>query len=272
MTKLHQAVFYSTTLRTLLEGYIELALCATINLFHLQYTLSGDRASAILAVGVAFFTYLTPLGLLLFIIQMRKRLHSKEVEARYGSLYEGLKTKRVAYLLCTFIFVSRRLLLIMVAIMLQDHPTFQVMIYILASELSLMYIVYFKPYDSLATNYNEIFNEACVLLFSYQLFIFTDFVSSIEVKAKMGYLMIFTILMNFGVNILIQLIHGLSLLPRACRGFKNRVQSWLCPDENIALDNTIELKTSSRRKGKARRSRSRSVVSLSVIKKAKKHA
>lgn len=166
-TSLHQAVFYSSTLRTLLEGYIELTLCATINLFDFKFTESGDRSSGILSIAVAAVTYLMPFAILLFIWRMRGKLERKEVEARYGSLYEGLRVKRVSQLLCSFLFVTRRLLLVMVAIFLWEHPSFQVMIYILTSQLSLMYIIYVRPYDSRATNFNEMFNEACVLLSSY---------------------------------------------------------------------------------------------------------
>ena len=34
--RVHQAVFFRVTLRTLLEGYIELTLCASINLLHVR--------------------------------------------------------------------------------------------------------------------------------------------------------------------------------------------------------------------------------------------
>ena len=105
--------------------------------------------------------------------------------------------------MCSFIFVIRRLLLVLTAYMLESHPAFQLMIFILLSSLSIMYLIYFKPYEDPFTNKNEIFNEACVLLSSYQLFIFTDYVSSLEIKNITGYLMIATILLNFGTNILI---------------------------------------------------------------------
>ena len=144
-----------------------MTLCATINLFDFKFTESGDRASAVLSVAVATVTYLTPFAILLFIWRMRAQLEHKEVLARYGSLYEGLRVKRVSQLLCSFLFVTRRLVLVMVAIFLWEHPSFQVMIYVLTSQLSLMYIILVRPYDSRATNYNEMFNEACVILSSY---------------------------------------------------------------------------------------------------------
>ena len=41
------------------------------------------------------------------------------------------------------------------------------------------------------------------MLSAYQLFVFTDFVDSLDMKNDFGFCMIGTILFNFGVNILI---------------------------------------------------------------------
>ena len=71
------------------------------------------------------------------------------------------------------------------------------------SQLSITYLILFKPYEDHATNYNEIFNECCVLITAYQLLVFTDFVDSVSMKIYFGYFMIGTILLNFGVNICI---------------------------------------------------------------------
>ena len=84
-----------------------------------------------------------------------------------------------------------------------------------------MYLVYFKPYEDPHTNLNEIFNESCVLLSAYQLFVFTDFVDSLQMKNLFGFGMIATILLNFGVNILIQIISALSILPKVCKWLKS---------------------------------------------------
>ena len=45
-----------------------------------------------------------------------------------------------------------------------------------------MYVVHFKPFEDRQTNNNEIFNEGCVLIVGYLLFIFTDFVVSLDCK------------------------------------------------------------------------------------------
>ena len=126
-----------------------------------------------MSVVVALVDYMMPIGILIFIFSTRGTLADKDMEARFGSLYEGLKVKSVIHLMSSFLFVFRRLLLVL------------------------------TPYQDSLTNMNEIFNEVCVMLSAYQLFVFTDYVDSLAIKNQFGFLMIGTILLNFGVNILL---------------------------------------------------------------------
>ena len=109
------------------------------------------------------------------------------------------------------------------------------------SQLTLMYLLFFKPYKDPMTNLNEIFNECCVLLTAYQLFVFTDFVDSIDMKIFFGYCMIGTILMNFGVNILIQLITGLKLLSKVFKRFRQHSIKYLSKKISKEGDNIEQL-------------------------------
>lgn len=67
----------------------------------------------------------------------------------------------------------------------------------------MIYLLIAKPYQDPFTTRVELFNECCILLVGYQLFVFTDFVDSPEVKSLCGYLMIGSVLLNFGVNLAI---------------------------------------------------------------------
>jgi hypothetical protein len=84
-----------------------------------------------------------------------------------------------------------------------------------------MYVMNFKPFDERQTNYTEIFNEGCVLIVGYLLFIFTDFVDSLDYKKYAGYAIICIIALNFGGNILLQVVQMCSNIPRAFRRLRN---------------------------------------------------
>jgi len=126
--------------------------------------------------------FMTPLLTLYFALTKLNKVEDPNFKAKYGSLYEGLKTDSKIHLLCNFIFTSRRAILIVVTVFLTDYPGIQIMIYIFFAEINIIYLIQFKPYEDSATNYNEIFNEGCVLAASYQLFAFTDFVDDLDSK------------------------------------------------------------------------------------------
>lgn len=84
-----------------------------------------------------------------------------------------------------------------------------------------MYVVRFKPFEERQTNYTEIFNEGCVLIVGYLLFIFTDFVDSLDYKKYAGYAIISIISLNFGGNILLQVVQMCSNIPRAFKMLRN---------------------------------------------------
>ncbi len=73
----------------------------------------------------------------------------------------------------------------------------------------------------------EIFNELCVLVSCIELIVFTAIVQDREVKVYGGYLLITTILLNFGANVLIQLRQSLShfklVIIRACNYIKRKL-------------------------------------------------
>jgi hypothetical protein len=73
----------------------------------------------------------------------------------------------------------------------------------------------------------EIFNELCVLVASVELIVFTAIVQDREVKVYGGYLLITTILLNFGANVLIQLRQSLShfklVIIKACNYIKRKL-------------------------------------------------
>ena len=77
------------------------------------------------------------------------------------------------------------------------------MVFIFLSQLSLAYLILYKPYEERYTNLNEIFNESCLLVAAYMLVIFTGLVDNNDTKEGAGNLLIGVILANFTVNILI---------------------------------------------------------------------
>lgn len=64
----------------------------------------------------------------------------------------------------------------------------------------MIYVAYYKPFKKSLDNKKEIFNEVCILLVAYTLFIFTDFQMDIIIKSNVGYLLICIVVLNIVVN------------------------------------------------------------------------
>ncbi|TNV74060.1 hypothetical protein FGO68_gene7129 [Halteria grandinella] len=165
--------------------------------------------------------YSSPILIFVFLVRRQRRVTKRIFKARFGSLYEGLRINCLMSILSNFFFTSRRLLLIIITVFWTEYPAFQVMIYIFFSQLNIMYLIHYKPYESPETNKGEIFNEACVLAAGYHLFIFTDFVDSIDIKETGGMGIVVVILANFGINILLQLWETMKKIPSMCRRVRN---------------------------------------------------
>jgi hypothetical protein len=66
-----------------------------------------------------------------------------------------------------------------------------------------IYITYVKPFETPLLNYMEVFNEVCVLIATYHLFLFTDFVPDPELRYSIGWSIIGVTIVNIIVNMLV---------------------------------------------------------------------
>ena len=132
--------------------------------------------SSYLSLTLGGIIALLPIFNFAFTLINRNRIQDPEIKSRFGSFYESIKQHSLIHLMCTFFFSMRRLILVAAAVQLSEYPGLQVMIFIFMSKLNIIYIISSRPFENRATNLNEIFNEGCILLTSYTLFMFTDHV------------------------------------------------------------------------------------------------
>ena len=94
---LYRALFFNTTLRIILESYLEISLAALLNLLSLHFSDSGDQLSAISSVLLGLLSLSMPLLIIAFLCKCReKRLQKKIVQAKFGTLYIELRPAKSA--------------------------------------------------------------------------------------------------------------------------------------------------------------------------------
>ena len=69
-------------------------------------------------------------------------------------------------------------------------------------------------------NILEIFNELCLILIGYHLFLFTEYVSDPTLKYNIGWSIITVTMLNIIVNIAIMLLSTMMSIIQALLGFK----------------------------------------------------
>ena len=68
------------------------------------------------------------------------------------------------------------MVLAMNIVFLEGHTYYQIVIQLISSLLFFSYLVALRPFDSKFVNFIEILNEGTILICSYLIFAFTDFV------------------------------------------------------------------------------------------------
>ena len=79
-----------------------------------------------------------------------------------------------------FFEIIRRLILLYVAMFMQWNSLFQVLIFMMLSLLSSLYLVHARPYKKKINNFLQVFNEIMTLVVSYLLMNVNGAVEDIE--------------------------------------------------------------------------------------------
>jgi hypothetical protein len=100
-------------------------------------------------------------------------------------------------------FLLRRLIFAFQCVFMINYQYAQIQTFMISSVFWIIYIGYYKPYKEVNLNYLEIFNEVCLFLSVYPLFVFTDFVADSKIKNSTGWWLIICTCTNILVNFII---------------------------------------------------------------------
>ena len=96
-------------------------------------------------------------------------------------------------LLYNYFFTVRRILICVVAVWTIEFAYLQILVYTFTSLFQMMYYLWFRPFSYHPLLNLEVLNELVILISSYFLFIFTEFVENSRIRFNSGwYLLILT--------------------------------------------------------------------------------
>lgn len=71
-----------------------------------------------------------PVSVLCFLLKSRSRLPDRKVKARYGTLYQGIKTDNKSTAMYTAVFILRRLFFVCLVVFFEEKKFFRPMVFL----------------------------------------------------------------------------------------------------------------------------------------------
>ena len=107
-------------------------------------------------------------------------------------------------------FFARRIVLLFIILVTKDYLWIQLASLNFMTLSSVMFTLWYLPYETKQANYSEVFNDCTHLLLIYCLFCFTDFVGEAETREDVGFVFIGIDLANLAINLMIMI--GISII------------------------------------------------------------
>ena len=133
-------------------------------------------------------------------------MEEEDFQGKFGSLYEEINPKSKNALLYNVIFMFRRLIIAITALFLQSTPAVQIHITVLLSLFMLCYLLLGRTFSDPFFKKLDIFNEVCILLSSYHLYLYSDYLDSITLQYSVGWSMIAVTLFNIASNVMVVVV------------------------------------------------------------------
>jgi hypothetical protein len=115
------------------------------------------------------------------------------------------------------VFLYRRLIFAVVLAFCQVSVVLQVQITIYCSLGLLIYLVKWMPMESKRQNFIAIFNECVLLVNSYLLLLYSEYVPTPELRYYFGDYLLYLLYINFGLNILLLALEIATIVNMHCK-------------------------------------------------------
>ena len=206
-----------------MEGCFGLGLAVAFQLCdkeQWQFEHAADSTSFAFAV-IQIVIYIL---LVFFIVFAGYKVFKKRPDhVSYKLVFSDLRTNKVGALAYDVAFLLRRFLVISLITVLADEPIVQIQLYLFASLGSLLYLVMSKPFEENLMNKGEILNEIGILLVSYSLPWFTDYVVDAEQEFDLGWVVVAVVLLVVLANMV---LFGIALVRKLKLNLKKWRNKW----------------------------------------------
>ena len=175
LAKLKASLFYDGFIRYIIEGNLKLTY-ENISFLALGASVATSEEKQSTMPRIAFVVIIAfwLIFSLAFPLKYRERLQDKEMIAKYGAMYDSIKTNSMWPATYTFVFCLRRFLLVLTSIFLANPDRPWVMLYALLAlfTVNFAYLTNAKANEEKVMNWTEYINEICLIGLLYTMLFF----------------------------------------------------------------------------------------------------
>jgi len=186
--RLHQKLFWGSFINLVVESYSMLAISCMINLKNLRWDAFNTVTMSLLAIVVSLLLLAFPLYYAWLMTAKFDELTFKSMHKKHGAFYEELELRNGKLVLMQPAwFLARRLLLAVMVVFLNTTVIWQIALMNLTVIVQVILLGRVAPFKRRFSNHFETFSECIVMMVMYHLICFTDFMTDLDVRFKLGY-------------------------------------------------------------------------------------
>ncbi len=138
---------------------------------------------------------------------------------KFGSITKNLSVFREGRKVFTYVWAGflRKLWLVLMLVFMQDYVFWSLYCVNYQAICMMIVIGYTRPFNRVSLVYLELMNEFATLVLNYHLLCFTDWIPDVQTREIIGQSLIFTTLINLGINFFLILRQSVSLMSRKCK-------------------------------------------------------
>ena len=182
LQKIQDQLVFNSFIRFTLESYLELLFAAWMNFFlvflpltfQMKYDTFTNGFGAYFSILLGGFCICFPLIVILLSTIYSRKMEERIFDQKVSSFFSGISRNNLHRKLFNFYFCLRRLVFVGVLLHSTEYLSIQLLVYNIGIIIQIAYLLNFKPFQDSIQNNLELFNEICLLISFYHLFIFTD--------------------------------------------------------------------------------------------------
>ena len=188
--KLTDYFFFNGMIRLFTETFLDLYVSSLLNIVAADWQTSSGPIKASNGASLGVFALSSLIVFVLAFVYFRN-FNKIDAQSNYGALLSGTKLNakqksKWNLLLPAFLF-GRRISFTFAALLFDDFLWAQIVMMISFSIGILIFLVSAKPFESYFATKIEVFNEATLVMLSYGLMMFTDYVVDPMVRYAIGW-------------------------------------------------------------------------------------